>query len=137
AVNRPCVALVQRVECLLVAPADPLDQLGVAELTSGHGQDERRRARNTGSGNRKRSTQGELHRSPVLRKSGPRGLADSTRRTSLCCPAMTTLAFNHEEIAPRELKPSLYELDGISRESVEAHYKLYQGYVAKRNEILS
>ena len=28
------------------------------------------------------------------------------------------------------------ELDGISRETVEAHYKLYQGYVAKRNEIL-
>jgi len=50
---------------------------------------------------------------------------------------MTTLAFNHEEIAPRELKPALYELDGISRESVEAHYKLYQGYVAKRNEILT
>jgi len=50
---------------------------------------------------------------------------------------MTTLAFNHEEIAPRELKPALYELDGISRESVEAHYKLYQGYVAKRNEILA
>jgi superoxide dismutase, Fe-Mn family len=50
--------------------------------------------------------------------------------------ALTTLAFNHEEIAPRELKPRLYELDGISRESVEAHYKLYQGYVGKRNEIL-
>jgi Fe-Mn family superoxide dismutase len=50
---------------------------------------------------------------------------------------MTTLAFNHEEIAPRELKPALFELDGISRESVEAHYKLYQGYVAKRNEILT
>ena len=49
---------------------------------------------------------------------------------------MSTLVFNHEEIAPRELKPRLYELDGISRESVEAHYKLYQGYVAKRNEIL-
>src|SRR6266496_6103251 len=49
---------------------------------------------------------------------------------------MTTLVFNHEEIAPRELKPSLYELDGISRETVEAHYKLYQGYVNKRNEIL-
>jgi Fe-Mn family superoxide dismutase len=49
---------------------------------------------------------------------------------------MATLAFNAEEIAPRELKPSLYELDGISRQSVEAHYKLYQGYVAKRNEIL-
>jgi Fe-Mn family superoxide dismutase len=42
-----------------------------------------------------------------------------------------------EEITPRELKPALYELDGISRESVEAHYKLYQGYVGKRNEILA
>ena len=30
----------------------------------------------------------------------------------------------------------LLELDGISRASVEAHYKLYEGYVAKRNEIL-
>ncbi len=50
---------------------------------------------------------------------------------------MATLAFNHEEIAARELKPSLFELDGISREAVEAHYKLYEGYVAKRNEILS
>lgn len=46
------------------------------------------------------------------------------------------LAYNHEEISARELKPALYELDGISRETVEAHYKLYQGYVAKRNEIL-
>ena len=50
---------------------------------------------------------------------------------------MTTLAFNHEEIAPRPLRPVLLELDGISRESVEAHYKLYEGYVTKRNEILS
>jgi superoxide dismutase, Fe-Mn family len=47
-----------------------------------------------------------------------------------------TLAFQFEEITARELKPSLYELDGISRESIEAHYKLYQGYVSKRNEIL-
>src|SRR3954464_4512205 len=46
------------------------------------------------------------------------------------------LAYNHEEITPRELKPALYELDGISRETIEAHYKLYQGYVNKRNEIL-
>jgi superoxide dismutase, Fe-Mn family len=46
------------------------------------------------------------------------------------------LAYNHEEITARELKPALLELDGISRESVEAHYKLYQGYVSKRNEIL-
>jgi Fe-Mn family superoxide dismutase len=43
---------------------------------------------------------------------------------------------SYEEIRPRELKPALLELDGISRASIEAHYKLYQGYVAKRNEIL-
>jgi Fe-Mn family superoxide dismutase len=48
-----------------------------------------------------------------------------------------TLAFQFEEITPRELKPELLELDGISRASVEAHYKLYQGYVNKRNEILT
>jgi superoxide dismutase, Fe-Mn family len=46
------------------------------------------------------------------------------------------LAYNHEEITPRELKPALLELEGISRETIEAHYKLYQGYVNKRNEIL-
>ena len=46
------------------------------------------------------------------------------------------LAYNTEEIAARELKPALLELDGISAQTIEAHYKLYQGYVAKRNEIL-
>jgi Fe-Mn family superoxide dismutase len=50
---------------------------------------------------------------------------------------MATLAFNAEEVAARDLKPALLELDGISRQTVEAHYKLYQGYVAKRNEILA
>jgi superoxide dismutase, Fe-Mn family len=49
---------------------------------------------------------------------------------------MSTLAFQFEEITARELKPALFELDGISRASVEAHYKLYQGYVNKRNEVL-
>ena len=49
---------------------------------------------------------------------------------------MATLAYQFEEITPRELKPALFELDGISRASVEAHYKLYEGYVNKRNEIL-
>jgi Fe-Mn family superoxide dismutase len=49
---------------------------------------------------------------------------------------MATLAFKFEEITPRPLKPELYELDGISREAVEAHYALYEGYVNKRNEIL-
>jgi superoxide dismutase, Fe-Mn family len=49
---------------------------------------------------------------------------------------VATLAFNHQEITPRQLKPELLELDGISRESVEAHYRLYEGYVNKRNEIM-
>ena len=49
---------------------------------------------------------------------------------------MSTLAFQFEEISARELKPELFELDGISRAAVEAHYKLYEGYVNKRNEIL-
>jgi Fe-Mn family superoxide dismutase len=49
---------------------------------------------------------------------------------------LSELAFHREEITPRQLKPALLELDGISRESVEAHYKLYEGYVNKRNEIL-
>ncbi len=49
---------------------------------------------------------------------------------------MSVRAFTFEEIVPRELRPAVFELDGISRASVEAHYKLYQGYVAKRNEIL-
>jgi Fe-Mn family superoxide dismutase len=49
---------------------------------------------------------------------------------------VATLAFQYEAIVPRELKPALLELDGISRDAVEAHYKLYEGYVNKRNEIL-
>ena len=47
------------------------------------------------------------------------------------------VAHKHDEITPRELKPALLEMEGISRETVEAHYKLYQGYVNKRNEILA
>jgi superoxide dismutase, Fe-Mn family len=43
----------------------------------------------------------------------------------------------HEEIAPRPLDPRLLALEGISRTTVEAHYRLYLGYVAKRNEILA
>src|SRR5947209_2789430 len=49
---------------------------------------------------------------------------------------MATLAYKFEEIAPRPLRPEVYELEGISRAAVEAHYKLYVGYVNKRNEIL-
>jgi Fe-Mn family superoxide dismutase len=50
--------------------------------------------------------------------------------------ARRTMATTYEQITARELKPVLLELDGISRETIEAHYKLYQGYVNKRNEIL-
>jgi superoxide dismutase, Fe-Mn family len=49
---------------------------------------------------------------------------------------MTDLAVNREVLTPRPLKPALFELDGISRETVEAHFKLYEGYVNKRNEII-
>ena len=42
----------------------------------------------------------------------------------------------YELIRPRELKPALLELDGISRVSIEAHYTLYREFVAKRNELL-
>ena len=44
---------------------------------------------------------------------------------------------NFVEIRPRELKHALLELDGISRTTIDAHYRLYQGYVTKRNEILA
>jgi superoxide dismutase, Fe-Mn family len=59
-----------------------------------------------------------------------------TRRLSRKELFVATLAFNHEEITARELKPALLELDGISRETIQAHYKLYEGYVNKRNEIM-
>src|SRR5919199_1260791 len=49
---------------------------------------------------------------------------------------MVDLAFRYEQIAPRQPRPELYELDGISRAAIEAHYRLYEGYVGKRNEIL-
>ena len=41
-----------------------------------------------------------------------------------------------EPIAARPLKPALLRLDGISRATMEAHHRLYSGYVAKRNEIV-
>jgi len=46
-------------------------------------------------------------------------------------------AATHDELAPRELKPALLDLEGISRLTVLAHYKLYEGYVQKRNAILA
>src|ERR671937_2779615 len=59
------------------------------------------------------------------------------RRLTVMLRAAMTLAYKFEEITARELKPGLYELDGISRATIDAHYKLYEGYVNKRNEILA
>ena len=46
-------------------------------------------------------------------------------------------ALPYERIAPRELKPALLELDGISHVSVLAHHRIYEGFVAQRNELLA
>ena len=46
-------------------------------------------------------------------------------------------ALPYERIIPRELKPALLELDGISRVSVRAHYRIYEGFVSQRNELLA
>ena len=51
--------------------------------------------------------------------------------------ALPSEAVTHQELAPRELKPALLDLEGISRLTVLAHYKLYEGYVQKRNAILA
>jgi superoxide dismutase, Fe-Mn family len=59
-----------------------------------------------------------------------RPFAESSQEVGMAAVA------NFEEITARELRPALLELDGISRESVQAHYRLYEGYVGKRNEIM-
>jgi superoxide dismutase, Fe-Mn family len=52
-------------------------------------------------------------------------------------PRETPPVPGYAAIRPRELKPALLELDGISRTSVEAHYRLYRDDVARRNELLA
>jgi len=37
---------------------------------------------------------------------------------------------------PKDFGPAIFELDGISRKTVEEHLKLYNGYVNKSNEIM-
>jgi Fe-Mn family superoxide dismutase len=51
-------------------------------------------------------------------------------------PAERGGELHYEAHAARPLEPGLLELDGISRETVYAHYALYEGYVARRNAIL-
>jgi Fe-Mn family superoxide dismutase len=47
-----------------------------------------------------------------------------------------SLTYDFAPVIARPVRPELYDLEGISRQTIEAHYRLYQGYVAKRNEIL-
>ena len=42
----------------------------------------------------------------------------------------------YELIRPRALRPALLELAWISRATIEAHHRVYEGYVAARNEVL-
>ena len=46
-------------------------------------------------------------------------------------PGLSTHKF-----AAKPLKPSTLEMAGISKRTMEEHFKLYQGYVNKSNEIL-
>lgn len=39
------------------------------------------------------------------------------------------------KLVERPLKPSIFQTDGISRKTHEEHFKLYQGYVKKSNEL--
>jgi Fe-Mn family superoxide dismutase len=41
-----------------------------------------------------------------------------------------------EKLTAKALKPSTLAMDGISKKTMEEHYKLYQGYVNKTNEIM-
>jgi len=41
-----------------------------------------------------------------------------------------------EKLTARPLKPSTLTMDGISRKTMEEHYKLYQGYINKTNEVM-
>jgi Fe-Mn family superoxide dismutase len=51
-------------------------------------------------------------------------------------PSAEASAAGFELLRPRELKPALLDMDGISRASVLAHHELYRGYVSGRNEIM-
>jgi Fe-Mn family superoxide dismutase len=41
-----------------------------------------------------------------------------------------------EKLTAKPLKPSTLTMDGISKKTMEEHFKLYQGYVNKTNEIM-
>jgi Fe-Mn family superoxide dismutase len=72
----------------------------------------------------------------VLLSSGPISASEKDMLRGVPAEPKESRMTNFVEIRPRELKPALRELDGISRTTIDAHYRLYQGYVTKRNEIL-
>lgn len=41
-----------------------------------------------------------------------------------------------QQLSPVPLKPQVFETQGISRRTHEEHYKLYEGYIKKYNEIM-
>lgn len=43
---------------------------------------------------------------------------------------------NFKKIEAKTFSPALLSMDGISKKTIEEHMKLYQGYVAKYNEIM-
>ena len=45
-------------------------------------------------------------------------------------------SFSTHKFTAKPLKPSTFEMEGISKRTMEEHFKLYQGYVNKANEIL-
>jgi len=64
------------------------------------------------------------------------GALTVTDDVEVAIDATLPTAEEFELMRPKPLKPAVYDLDGISRLSVLAHYELYKGYVAKRNEIV-
>jgi Fe-Mn family superoxide dismutase len=63
-------------------------------------------------------------------------VADEVRvEIDAALPSDVELWMSIRELKPRELRPELLELDGISRATIEAQHRLYAGYVDKRNEI--
>ena len=63
-------------------------------------------------------------------------VADEVRvEIDAALPSSVELWMSIRELKPRELRPELLELDGISRATIEAQHRLYAGYVDKRNEI--
>src|SRR4029078_13630539 len=74
--------------------------------------------------------------SVVLRGSGPPGLTSDYGGRAFAPARGKEPMSTYEQIGARELKPGLLELDGISRETIEAHYRLFHGYVPTRKEIL-